>query len=162
MHDATHVREHDAVLQRVVLFPASHQACTHLQESGRFFAADCKNKSEQSSPHLFIWAALIATVGNLPVLTDEQKQILLQHASEMDSPQKLAQSVFVCRLKKAWAKDTLKLTFSTAPSLENLANVICTVLAANGGTVKHGIPPRGVHERAIAKILVEMGEYSSV
>ncbi|CAE8613181.1 unnamed protein product [Polarella glacialis] len=162
LFNAAHVREHDAVLQHVIILPGTHPVCASLQQRGKQFATQVKNQpaADIGSPHLHKWAALIATLGSL-TLTEPQKVQLTEHAQTMDSPQKLAQSVFVCKLSKAWIKDTFKLTISLATDMEAIAELVCTVLTANGGTRKFGIPPRSSQERDIAKILVDMGEFSN-
>ncbi|CAE8584821.1 unnamed protein product [Polarella glacialis] len=162
LFNAAHVREHDAVLQHVIILPGTHPVCASLQQCGKQFATQVKNQpsADIGSPHLHKWAALIATLGSL-TLTEPQKVQLTEHAQTMDSPQKLAQSVFVCKLSKAWIKDTFKLTISPATDMEAIAELVCTVLTANGGTRKFGIPPRSSQERDIAKILVDMGEFSN-
>ncbi|CAE8630888.1 unnamed protein product [Polarella glacialis] len=162
LSSAVRVREHDAVLQRVVLLPAAHPVCLSLQQCGRQFAATAQNKqtAELGSPHLHKWAALVALLG-APTLSEQQKALLAEHAQTMDSPQKLAQSVFVCKLSKAWVKDTFQLTISLAPEMLAVTELVCTVLASNGAVVKRGIPPRSPQERAISKILVDMGEFTN-
>ncbi|CAE8594898.1 unnamed protein product [Polarella glacialis] len=162
LSNAAHVRKHDAVLQRVNILPAAHPVCVSLQLCGRQFGTKAKDKpaAEIGSPHLHKWAALIAALASLN-LSEPQKVQLTEHAQTMDSPKKLAQSVFVCKLSKAWIKDTFKLTISLAPDMVAVAELVCTVLAANGAVLKFGIPPRSSQERAISKILVDMREFSN-
>ncbi|CAE8587799.1 unnamed protein product [Polarella glacialis] len=159
---AVHVREHDAVLQRVILLPSAHPVCISLQQCGRQYAANAKNKqaAELGSPHLHKRAALVASLGAL-TLSEQQKAQLAEHAQTMDSSQKLAQCGFVCKLSKAWVKDTFKLTISLAPEMVAVTELVCTVLASNGAALKLGIPPRSPQERAISKILVDMGDFSN-
>ncbi|CAE8609695.1 unnamed protein product [Polarella glacialis] len=130
MHNSAHVREHDAALQHVIILPAAHPVCESLQLCGRQYATDAKNKSptEHGSPHLHMWAALISVLGNLTNLDETQRTQLTVHAQAMVSPQKLAQCVFVCKLSKAWIRDNFKFTISFAPSMEALADLVCTVL----------------------------------
>ncbi|CAE8589088.1 unnamed protein product [Polarella glacialis] len=90
---------------------------------------------------------------------DADKLIISQHAASITTPQQLLNRIHCCRAATAFQPDTLKLTFSVSPGLQATLEALIRIIAVTGGSLKLGAPPRSVHERALSKMLVNMGEW---
>ncbi|CAE8599831.1 unnamed protein product [Polarella glacialis] len=113
-------------------------------------------------PHLHAWCAAILAASSLNEISDEDRCVLVQHATDTTKPEMLLDHVFVARCAPAYVQGNFKLSFSVDQSLQAVLSVLLRVLQATGGELKHGTPPKSAQERALIKLLVDMGEWTAM
>eukprot|EP00442_Polarella_glacialis_P029503 CAMPEP_0115076190 /NCGR_PEP_ID=MMETSP0227-20121206/16291_1 /TAXON_ID=89957 /ORGANISM="Polarella glacialis, Strain CCMP 1383" /LENGTH=208 /DNA_ID=CAMNT_0002463307 /DNA_START=37 /DNA_END=660 /DNA_ORIENTATION=- len=158
---ATRSRHHDACLMHTIIVPSQHSVVVAM-ESGREYNAAClrsKGTKMSASPHLFAWSSAVMAAIALPGITPTDKSVLEQHAASMSSSEQLAEHVFVARCSPAYLQGTHKLSFSVSEPLKPVLESMFRLLSLDGGCVKHGTPPCSSHERTVARLLQELGEW---
>ncbi|CAE8611269.1 unnamed protein product [Polarella glacialis] len=160
LHLAARSRVHDSCCLHVATLPANHSVSMAMFSAGKSYFEKRKTSTARNlgSPHLFVWAAAILAVKNLPDLPESDRQTLNAHALAYDVIGNLAQLVHICSISKAWAKDTAKVEFSVAPELDTVLDVVLRALTNSGADLKAGPPPRSRYERAVAQLLLDLGE----
>ncbi|CAE8642137.1 unnamed protein product [Polarella glacialis] len=157
---ATRARQHDACLMHTIIVPSQHPVMAAKKNAGREYNATrlrTKGSKMLASPHLLAWSAAMLAALTLPSLTGADKSVIEQHAAATNSPEQLADHVFVARCSPAYLQGTHKLSFAVSENLKPVLKVLFRLLSLEGGAVKHGIPPRSSHERLVAKLLQDMG-----
>mmetsp|Transcript_32454 Transcript_32454/g.52222 ORF Transcript_32454/g.52222 Transcript_32454/m.52222 type:complete len:209 (-) Transcript_32454:317-943(-) len=160
MHLASKSRLHDAALLRTVLLPKSHPVAEAMSAAGSDF-----NKRQKLGelagipPHLFIWRAAINAAMAVEQASATDRELLAQHVAAITSPDLLTNRVHCCRATSAYQPNTTKVTLSVSNELLIMLDSLIRVLIASGGELKLGAPPRSTHERELAQILIELGQW---
>ncbi|CAE8626931.1 unnamed protein product [Polarella glacialis] len=160
LHLAARSRLHDACNVRVITLGDKHPVSIAMTEAGRAYFLRKKTVQPQQlgSPRLYVWAPAILAVRKLQDIPEPDLQLLNAHVAAYDAPGSLSHLVNVCTISKAWAPETVRLEFAVAEELQLVLQAVLKALANTGGDLKAGPPPKSKHERAVAKLLLELGE----
>jgi hypothetical protein len=115
-------------------------------------ARNGEGKQPQGEPHVHCWAALVARATR-DTTNEKDRKVLIDHATATTEPERLLDKVFVCKLKKAFDKNTLKLQISASSKLDEEMQAIDKVLKAAGGRLKRGQAPKSGLERDLQDVL---------
>ncbi|CAE8613651.1 unnamed protein product [Polarella glacialis] len=157
--EATRGRQQEAITIDTLLLPEANPNVPVMRAAGMAYADNVKAQGKQhnlGSPHLYVWAALVKQLSQEQDLSPELTTALQQHIATTPSPAHLQSIVRHCRLSKAWAPGTFKLQVAVAASVLQMWNLMKYHLQVQGATAKHGMPPRGPHERTIARLLASL------
>ncbi|CAE8620369.1 unnamed protein product [Polarella glacialis] len=160
MHLAGKSRMHDSALLQTVLLPKTHPVAEAMTSAG----IDFNRRQKQGElagipPHLIIWRAAINAAMAIEQGNGTDKEILAQYVAAITSPDLLTNRVHCCRATSAFQPNTTKVSLSVSAELKLESFV--RILIASGGDLKLGAPPRSTHERELAKMLIEIGQWQS-
>ncbi|CAE8700846.1 unnamed protein product [Polarella glacialis] len=127
-----------------------------------YFSNKRRSKGEASSlpPYLHAWCAAILAASSLKDIPEGDRAVLVQHATSTDKPEMLLDHVFVARCSPAFEPGTFRVSFAVDQSLQAVLTALLNVLQVSGGELKHGTPPKSALERALTKLLVDLGEWT--
>ena len=154
----------EAATFRTFLVPAS---CPHVvagQASTKAFIDQAKLSRGGTSapppgePHVHVWGAFVNAALEDKETSEADMDILNRHATENPDPANLCAKVFVCKIKKAYNRDTVKVHFAVHKDVETIVEVLARRLLAAGGREKRGQPPQGGLKREVQAMVEKLEE----
>ena len=168
LKSALDVRELQAASLLTVMCEASSVYITCGRERNTLYVKRCEESKKNpviSRPkgplHTHVWSAFLKVAIGDDKTKPEVKTRLEAHRAAHNDPDKLAEKIYVCLIKKAYDKQKAKVLFAAAGDSQQLIEDMCECLCANGARVLRGIAPKGALERDLEQALVTLEEHLS-
>ena len=158
LKNALEIRELQSAVMVTYLMPKEAAIVQEAQAAIKNYvdtatrARNGEGQQPQGEPHVHCWAALVARAAK-DTNDEKDRKALIDHATETTEPEQLLDKVFVCKLKKAFDKNTMKLQISAAAKMEAEMQALDRVLRAAGGKQKRGQAPKSGLERDLQDAL---------
>ena len=91
-----------------------------------------------------------------PALGESDKQAIQTHRNTATDADAMSHAVFVCKLRKAFDRDTMKVFFSVHRDVEPALKAVIKGITAHGGKQKVGQAPRSGLEREVQDVIDEL------
>ena len=109
-------------------------------------------------PHVHAWAALLRVALDDEALNADDRQAIEQHRAVSTDPLIMSGVVYVCKVRKAFDRDSMKMFFSVHRDAEpSLAALTKGVIHA-GGKLKRGQAPKSGLEREVQEVVDHLTE----
>ena len=136
-------RAAEASLYTTLLVPTTSELQT---------AADMREMD--AAAHVRRWATIVIAMVDDTRSPAKAQAVLREHVEASQDGQALEGTVTCCTVAPTYASDRiLKIRFCVASELRAVSLALTECLTAAGAEAKHGAPPRGASERAVAAAL---------
>ena len=93
-----------------------------------------------------------------PALGDFDKQTIQSHRNTATDPEAMSHAVFVCKLRKAYDRDSMKVFFSVHRDVEPALKAVMKGITAHGGKHKVGQAPCAGLEHEVHELTAVLGD----
>ncbi|CAE7817514.1 unnamed protein product [Symbiodinium necroappetens] len=136
---------------------AVFNATKHHAEKAKS-AQSGKCERPQGEPHVHAWAGLLRVALKDEALNSYDRQAIEQHRAVSTDPLVMSGIVYVCKVRKAFDRDSMKMFFSVHRDAKpSLAALTKGVIHA-GGKLKRGQAPRSGLEREVQEAVDHLTE----
>mmetsp|Transcript_65327 Transcript_65327/g.117574 ORF Transcript_65327/g.117574 Transcript_65327/m.117574 type:complete len:135 (+) Transcript_65327:373-777(+) len=127
----------------VTLLMPSHRALVS--------AAAVEQSGEPGMPEIRRWAILVSSLAEEPKVSEDLRQILTAHASEISTPEQLLGVIQVCYCAPTYSDQSLyRVQLQVSSSLDRVFQAVLAACVSLGATVKYRPAPRSAAERLVA------------
>ncbi|CAE7943317.1 unnamed protein product [Symbiodinium necroappetens] len=109
-------------------------------------------------PHVHAWAALLRVAMDDEALNTDDRQAIEQHRAVSTDPLIMSGIVYVCKVRKAFDRDSMKMFFSVHRDAEPSLTALTKGLIHAGGRLKRGQAPRSGLEREVQEVVDHLTE----
>ena len=162
LKNALEVRELQAAVFHTFLTPKKSEYVQAALAATKDFADKAKRAKEgkcampPGEPHVHAWAAMLRVALEDPALSESDKQAIQVHRNNSTHADELSHAIFVCKLRKAFDRDTVKCFFSVHRDAEPALQAVTKGLMAHGAKQKLGQAPRAGLEREVQEVIDEL------
>lgn len=162
LKNALEVRELQAAVFITFLVPKKSDYVQAPLAATKEFAENAKRAKEgkcpmpPGEPHVHAWAAILRVALEDAALGDFDKQNIQSHRNCSTDPEAMSHAVFVCKLRKAYDRDSMKVFFSVHRDVEPALKAVMKGITAHGGKQKVGQAPRAGLEREVQDVIDEL------
>ena len=107
--------------------------------------------------HAYAWAAITDIAGQ-QALDETQKAVIASHRALMTSPDKIADMVYVAKMKKAFNKGEFKLIIAANPEHHELMNAVSQGICLTRAVEKKGQAPASGMSRELQSLVEKMSD----
>ena len=168
LKNALEVRELQAAMLRTFLVPKPSPYVQSALVATKEFtdrakqARDGKGQFPAGEPHVHAWAALLRTAIDDTALFADDKEVIQVRRDGSPDADSLLQLVMVCKVMKAFDRDSVKLQFAVHSCVEPTLAALSKGIVAHGGKQKMGQAPRAGLEREAQDIVDELSAAVSI
>ena len=111
--------------------------------------------------HAYAWAAITGVATQQVSLDEALKETIVAHRAAMTSPDKIADIVYIAKMKKAFNRGEFKLFLAVSPSHHDLLEAVCQGVLATGAVEKKGQAPASGMARELQSLVDKLTEMTA-
>ena len=138
------IRELQSAVFKTLTMSDSSDFVVRAREATKSFVDDSKVARDHSSAppkgemHIYAWEALIRVAVELGDAPTDAVAIIQKHRAESGDPEQLSKFIYMCKVKKAYDRGTVKIHFAGHPDLGKVIEALIAVMVTDGAKERKG------------------------